>query len=1852
MTEQKETQAEEQAAKGSSDEAAARFLASLPAGAKVAVLGCGEGDRARAFRLAGFDVAAQESDRAKAEKAEKALGIRVERCEAKDFEPAWPADGIWAGDAFSSLPLPALEETLSRLSGKLSNNGCLFLSFRRGDADSIAGGRFSLAMNEARLEGLLEKIPTLRVADASDEDSPRFEVTLRRTDPKTRAVLSLLGYASELAKIRERTVTKVENYKWHKFLDEIDPELPGVTLWSPEDGDSQVLLSVEQQDIPACPVPDYEIFEWLPAGWDKPGWEEAYYATQPGWEGAKSEAPRFEDSPKRKPLWEAWLAKRDLWLEQVKKAQASLKLFEALYMKGREIEDSGLELMAAAGSVSFASSDEKGGFRVPILVQPVRFETVAKGRRTIVRVVVDEAETPRFQSRVFSEFTDEGFSQQACRKVSDAVSDKLPHPFDLGAARKDFQELAGLLCPPRVRWADRYKDCRFSESVPFWFYERPVIWIQQRPADLSEAADEIMKLIEKGETIPAPLADLAFGPEGGKAKAEEKGAEELADRLAAVGGESETILLSKESNREQLQIAEDIENHSAVLVQGPPGTGKTHTISNLVGHFLAQGKRILVTSQKANALTVLKEKLPEPIQTLCVTYVEGNGDAERTVSEMIERLGQVRTGELKERIEAEKAGRHETIRLLREGRLALYAKIHEEEETVEVPGGKMSWSALGRWLKEREKQGSRIPTGESKAGIAFPLSDAEVAELYGACAKLSGSAASELAAVQPEAADVPEAEALLSARQREAEVKAERDALGIEVSEIREMGVLTGYRLKGPKGELEVLSGAYERLPDFLSQIEEAASLADDSSSAWQKAARLAPAAGGAKLPLWRQLEELLKKAAELSVKCETDSVMHPVEIEAGANRTEIAEALRFFRDNSYTGEPGFWLKLTQGSKIDAIAKTKVSGRVPSSIEDYGRVIDAIELEETRSMLGRAWDALMKDECAFSAFGEAWPEQAASRKYGRAISEALGWWEKAAKPFAEGLKQAGVRAKFLAMQPAADPEGYIAAMAKESAEVLLPAADYAKKDLFLREAEESAKALEAKLSEFAGKGSGISKALLAALSSGDAGAYGKAREELASLSGLGGLAARRDELLGRLAAACPKWAAALRAGKDLGEAPKGLADAWLWQQREAFFRKYEAAKPDDLQAKTAALSKQLREQTGALASDLAWLRLAQRMEENPAMVHALKAWSLVVKRIGKGTGKLARVNQRKAQELMEGCQGAVPVWIMPIDRALRTFRGKDRFDVLIIDEASQSDVTALPVFYLADKAIISGDDRQVSPSAVGVESQAAESLQQRFLKGKVANYQIYQPQTSVYDIAATAYQPLMLREHFRCVPDIINFCNRLSYDGKILPLRSGAKTTLAPAVVPLRVEGGVREGDTNRGEAEEIAAVIASCIREPEYKGKTFGVISMLSGKSGSASQVNAVKKAVYEAIGPQQMQERRVLCGTSAEFQGDERDVIFLSLVDSQPEGSGAIRTQTAGADDMMKKRWNVAVSRAKDQLWAVHSFDPSKALSASDLRRSLFDYIDALEDAAKAPAKKAGTALEQLVADALRAKGFRIDLQHEIGSFTLDMVATSGRKRAAIECDGEEPEDLAAVMERQAILERCGWKFLRLRGGEYFRDPEAAVERLAGMLRAEGIFPESEAGEAAAGKTLLERVLEGKGRAPEPEVPEAEEAPAPAAKEEPEESRAPQDEKPEPEEEKAQAADEAPAPAPEKKPAPRRRAAAKKPAAAAAAVPEEAAEAASPKPRARKPKAAAAAQAAAFDEAAWEAFANEKELILLDKRPKGHLWVIGGDELRPVMEEAWTRLRMNFLQGKGKPAAANGQKAWWFAGTAREEE
>src|SRR5213079_2587068 len=108
--------------------------------------------------------------------------------------------------------------------------------------------------------------------------------------------------------------------------------------------------------------------------------------------------------------------------------------------------------------------------------------------------------------------------------------------------------------------------------------------------------------------------------------------------LRTLPGPEPDILFSKPANAEQYEIAARLAKSKAVLVQGPPGTGKTHTIANLLGHLLAQGKTVLVTAHTTKALRVLRSQVVEPIQPLCVSVLHNDKQSQEELQASVRKI--------------------------------------------------------------------------------------------------------------------------------------------------------------------------------------------------------------------------------------------------------------------------------------------------------------------------------------------------------------------------------------------------------------------------------------------------------------------------------------------------------------------------------------------------------------------------------------------------------------------------------------------------------------------------------------------------------------------------------------------------------------------------------------------------------------------------------------------------------------------------------------------------------------------------------------------------------------------------------------------------------------------------------------------------------------------------------------------------------------------------------------------------------------------------------------------------------------------------------------------------------------
>jgi very-short-patch-repair endonuclease len=296
-------------------------------------------------------------------------------------------------------------------------------------------------------------------------------------------------------------------------------------------------------------------------------------------------------------------------------------------------------------------------------------------------------------------------------------------------------------------------------------------------------------------------------------------------------------------------------------------------------------------------------------------------------------------------------------------------------------------------------------------------------------------------------------------------------------------------------------------------------------------------------------------------------------------------------------------------------------------------------------------------------------------------------------------------------------------------------------------------------------------------------------------------------------------------------------------------------------------------------------------------------------------------------------------------------------------------------------------------------------------------------------------------EHFRCLPPIIAFSNAHAYNGRIIALRDQPPTPGWSPLGTVRVWDGYRNGMINEPEADAVAELAADLCSQPDYAGMTVGVISLLG-----TSQSQLIWRKLYDGIGPHVMDQRQLTCGEPANFQGDERDVIIISTVVAVDPAVPSRRVAAMTSNAAMR-RINVAASRARSQMWIVHSVDQGE-FADGDLRGALIRHC---RDGAAATTPASGlleaceSQFERDVLQRIIARGFRnVSVQHRVGNYRIDIVIEGPHARLAVECDGDRwhgPDVWHKDRVRQQVLERANWTFERIRGSAFYRDPDAAL-------------------------------------------------------------------------------------------------------------------------------------------------------------------------------------------------------------------
>jgi very-short-patch-repair endonuclease/DNA-directed RNA polymerase subunit L len=1094
-------------------------------------------------------------------------------------------------------------------------------------------------------------------------------------------------------------------------------------------------------------------------------------------------------------------------------------------------------------------------------------------------------------------------------------------------------------------------------------------------------------------------------------------------------------------NEEQVTIIQRLEKSAGVTVQGPPGTGKTHTIANVICHYLATGRRVLVTSRGEPALEVLQSKIPEEVRALTVALMASDREGVRQFQASIEQI-QHRVSQLNPELTRRDIKTLESsIDRVHFELSAIDKRIDEiaisQLAEVEVDGTPMRAQKLAELVISGSIQygwfDDQITLSSENAP---PLSEDEAGQLREMRRKVGNDLIYALA-------NLPSVDSLQST-----DVISELHEI---LSSIRiiDAEVERGEILELKASTAEIISAARE----LLDLVEEAKSLVEElelTNENWpfelRAKCRLATFASE------RQALESLFSDIDALIVARADFLKRPVEFpDSALGNTKTREAIARAAEN---GKPFGLFSFTAGEAKEYIAAIRVSGLPAVSKEDWAHVNRYLRLNEQVVSLVSRWNHFADDlslphlEGGVSALRRIEITATLAKKTHRLATEIdVALPQKADAVFSVTPHKALL--------------GNTDELQKIKAQLHrhLTKADLSKAASQLSILQEKLAGttgpVSIRLKEFVEKQLGnpeIASERVAAQ-------YAELMAELRRIASLTFELSLIRDIANRIEkAGAPKLANRIisQPVEMSGEEtvfPVSWRHAWNWARIRTYLDSIEARNElFTLTAKRRDLESSLSRLYQDMVSKAAWL--ATKHNATPKVLQALAGYAAAIRRIGQGTGPNATRYRRNARESMLDAADAVPCWIMSHSRISESMPAEiGAFDLVIVDEASQSDLWALPAILRGQKILVVGDDKQVSPEGGFIASQRIQELAVRFLSEQPYGTEMT-PEKSLYELASRVFaaQQIMLREHFRCVPPIIAYSNRVFYKGGIQPLRiPRASERIDPPLVDIYIADGFRDKhDHNEYEALAIADEIDAILKNEQFANRSIGVVSLLG--MDQAKHIDAIVRQRCDAA---ELLHRKFECGDARTFQGSERDIMFLSMVADRQNCHALSRLGH-------EQRFNVAASRARDRMYLVRSVEASD-LSDKDLRLTLISHFNkplvTEQEESEILIDRCESGFEREVFSLLTTRGYRVIPQVKTGAYRIDMVVEGdGDNRLAIELDGDDfhgPDRWQYDMNRQRVLERAGWVFWRCFASSWSLHKDEILQELLNRLTAMGIEP-----------------------------------------------------------------------------------------------------------------------------------------------------------------------------------------------------
>jgi very-short-patch-repair endonuclease len=442
--------------------------------------------------------------------------------------------------------------------------------------------------------------------------------------------------------------------------------------------------------------------------------------------------------------------------------------------------------------------------------------------------------------------------------------------------------------------------------------------------------------------------------------------------------------------------------------------------------------------------------------------------------------------------------------------------------------------------------------------------------------------------------------------------------------------------------------------------------------------------------------------------------------------------------------------------------------------------------------------------------------------------------------------------------------------------------------------------------------------------------------------------------------------------------------------------------------------------------------------------------------------------RRLFREAGEVVQAIKPCFMMsPISAAQYLAPGAVAFDVVIFDEASQVEpADAFGAIARARQVVLVGDEKQLPPTTFfkKVEIEGPPSGDEDDAASDVGK-----DMESILGLGMVQLpRRFSLRWHYRSRHEsLISFSNEMFYDN-LLRVFPSAHTGRDELGVQFRFVGGryLRgAGQTNPDEARAVVDAIVA--HAHQYSERTLGV-----GTFNLPQQLAILDELERRRRGTRDEGLEAFLTKEGPEpffvknletIQGDERDVIFLSVTYGPDSTGRLIRNFGPLNREGGWRRLNVLVTRARQRCVVFSSLRADEIALLENAPRgvvALKEYLHFAEHGALSPsAVPAGgfdSPFEEDVANALRGARWEVHSQVGVAGFWVDLAIVDperrGRYMVGVECDGATYHSSPTARDRdrlrQDVLEGLGWRLVRVWSTDWFKNREKALERLIAAI------------------------------------------------------------------------------------------------------------------------------------------------------------------------------------------------------------